>query len=214
MSNNSVAKNPFQFYSRLHLTESTGLRAATLVELLNHLRDVPGSSIYHHTHRMLQQHERLSPEPPNDFAYWIIDALGEHELSEMVASIDIIQFETIRQLRERMIIVIEKYIAENPSAKVKCANPNKQFCFLKSISFVIPLPHVANDLKQFIEVLSNITIDSLYYHFFEARLRLENKNNDFSSWIEHGLGNKILADEIPIHPCGTGLFGPLEFLSE
>jgi len=58
------AKEPFRFYTRLHLSELTGLRAATLQQLLELIRKVPGSSIYHHTHRFLQQHQYLSPEPP------------------------------------------------------------------------------------------------------------------------------------------------------
>ncbi len=61
---------PFQFYTRLQLSELTGLKASTLPELLTHIRAVPTSCIYYHTHRYLQQHQYLSPEPPNDFAYW------------------------------------------------------------------------------------------------------------------------------------------------
>jgi len=63
------AEEPFRFYTRLHLSELTGLRAATLVQFLGLLKTVSGSCIYHHTHRFLQQHQYLSPEPPNDFAY-------------------------------------------------------------------------------------------------------------------------------------------------
>jgi len=44
--------------------------------------------------------------------------------------------------------------------------------------------------------LGNITIDSIYFHVFEARLRLEKGTNDFSSWIENSIGNKALADKI------------------
>ncbi len=71
------AKEPFKFYTRLHLTELTGLRAINLSQLAALIRKVPGSSIYHHTHRFLQQHQYLSPEPPNDFAYWVSEILGE-----------------------------------------------------------------------------------------------------------------------------------------
>ena len=70
------AAEPFRFYTRLHLTELTGLRAAGLVQLVRLLKSVPGGSIYYHTHRFLQQHQYLSPEPPNDFAYWVREILG------------------------------------------------------------------------------------------------------------------------------------------
>ena len=41
---------PFEFCTSLVLQESTGLRAVTLQELAKHLRSVPESSIYFHTH--------------------------------------------------------------------------------------------------------------------------------------------------------------------
>ena len=57
------AKEPFKFYTQLHIPELTGLKAANLQELLDLIKTVPGSVIYHHTHRFLQQHQYLSPEP-------------------------------------------------------------------------------------------------------------------------------------------------------
>jgi hypothetical protein len=62
------AQNPFHFVSRINLTECTQWRANSLEELLRHLRAVPSSVIYYHTHHFLRQHQFLSPEPPNDFA--------------------------------------------------------------------------------------------------------------------------------------------------
>lgn len=190
------AKERFHFYTRLHLSELTGLRASTLNQLLSLLRKVPGSCIYHHTHRFLQQHQYLSPEPPNDFAYWVSQAIGEDELGEKLASIDTIQFSNIRGLREKIIQTIEEYLKNNPLAKIKFARLGEEFHFIKSVSFVFATAYSAGDLKEFAEVLDKITIDSIYYHIFESRLRLERANNDFSNWIEHSLGDKELADEI------------------
>ena len=65
------ASGPFKLCTRLHLSELTGLKASNLNELLELIKTVSGSCIYHHTHRFLQQHQYLSPEPPNDFAYWV-----------------------------------------------------------------------------------------------------------------------------------------------
>ena len=89
------AKQPFVFYTRLHLQQLTGQKARDLRSLLKGIHEVSGSVIYHHTHRFLQQHQFLSPEPPNDFAYWVIEVLGEHKLGEELASIDTIQFSSI-----------------------------------------------------------------------------------------------------------------------
>ncbi len=190
------AIQPFRFYTRLHLSELTGLRAASLAELLERIREVPEACIYHHTHRFLQQHLYLSPEPPNDFAYWVSEALGEDDLGEMLASIDTIQFSNIADLREKIVSTIEDYLQESKSAVGRSARHGEEFYFIKSISFVFPLQHVANDLAEFVGILEAISADSIYFHMFEARLRLKRGTNDFSYWIETSLGDKKLADDI------------------
>jgi len=196
MSELIKAKEPFRFYTRLHLSELTGLRASTLSQLLDLLKEVPESCIHHHTHRFLQQHQYLSPEPPNDFAYWVTEILGESELGERLASIDTIQFANIRSLRNKIIETIEKYLQENPLTKLKFAREGEEFHFMKSVNFILPINYIAYGLEEFVAILRKITIDSIYFHIFEARLRLERGTNDFSNWIETSIGNKELADKI------------------
>lgn len=190
------AVDPFAFYTRLHLSELTGLKASTLAELLFLIKEVPGSCIYHHTHRFLQQHQYLSPEPPNDFAHWVSELLGEDELGEKLASIDTIQFSTIRSLREKIVDTIEKHIEASPASANKTAHKGEEFYFIKSVSFIMPTKYIAYDLNEFMDILSKVSVSSIYFHIFEARLRLEKKSNDFSFWIETSLGDKKLADAI------------------
>lgn len=187
---------PFHFYTRMHLSALTGLKASTLEELLGLVREVPGACIYHHTHRFLQQHQYLSPEPPNDFAYWITEILGEGELGERLASVDTVQFMTIRELREKIASTIAGYLKENPAAEKKFAREGRQFHFIKSMSFVLPTKYTAANLPEFADVLKKVTIDSIYFHVFEARLRLEKGTNDFSRWIETSMGDAGLAKKI------------------
>ena len=144
---------PFVFYSSLHLVELTGIRASTLMELAQHLREVNGSCIYHHTHRFLQQHHFLSPEPPNDFAFWVSDVMREDVLSEQLASIDTVQFSTIRGLREKIVLTIENYLKNRPSAKTKRAGEGEEFHFIKSVSFVLPTNYIAANLEEFADIL-------------------------------------------------------------
>ena len=190
------AKKPFRFYTRLHLSELTGLRATTLGQLLDLIKEVSDSSIYHHTHRFLQQHQYLSPEPPNDFAYWVTELLGEDELGEKLASIDTVQYSTIRSLRDKIAETIEDYLKNNALAKSKFAWEGEEFHFVKSVSFILPTSYVVYNLKEFVDILRKVTIDSIYFHVFEARLRLERSNNDFSNWIGNSIGDKELACEI------------------
>jgi len=196
MSGLIKAIEPFRFYTRLHLSELTGLRASNLSQLLSMTKQVPGACIYHHTHRFLQQHQYLSPEPPNDFAYWVSKVLGEDELGEKLASIDTIQFSTVRKLRDKIIATIEDYLKSNMSAKLKFAGEGEEFHFIKSVSFVLPTNYIAYDLREFADIVKKITIDAIYFHIFESRLRLEKKTNDFSNWIETSIGDKELSDRI------------------
>jgi hypothetical protein len=94
---------PFYFFSELHLVRLLGVKAKNPSELLEHIKQVPPSAIYYHTHRFLQQHHYLSPEPPNDFAYWVTNILGLEALGESLASVDIVRFATIDELRNEFI---------------------------------------------------------------------------------------------------------------
>lgn len=186
-------REPFRFYTRLTLTELTGLKAANLAELAAHLETVPDSSIYHHTHRFLQQHQHLSPEPPNDFAFWAGGILGEEALAERLASIDTVEYGSIAELRREIAAVIAGHLRQRPSAGRRFADPGEEFHFLKSVSFIAPTGQEARDLREFAALIRQITLDSLYFHVFEARLRLGKKTNDFSLWLADSLGLTRLA---------------------
>jgi len=192
------AKKPFKFSIRLHLSEVTGRKATNLEELLKHIKAVSGSCIYHHTHRFLQIHQYLSPEPPNDFAYWTSTVLKEDELAERLASIDVVQSRSIRELREEIVKTIKDYLKNNPQAKRKFATPPYEFYFIKTASFVLPSSYTASTLEEFNEILKKINIGSVYFHIFEARMRLKKRTNDFSFWIEDSLNEKELSRKISL----------------
>jgi len=188
------ASKPFHFYTRLHLKELTGLKARNLTELVNVLKSAPDSVIYYHTHHFLEEHQFLTPEPANDFALWVDDSLDEHVLAEKLANIDTFAYSSLEALKSMIVSVIKKYMADNPASRL--VKGENDFHFLKSNSVVVPTPYFASDLREFVEVLRKITIDSLYYHIFESRLRLQKRSNDFSVWIRDSFGEHDLADKI------------------
>jgi Family of unknown function (DUF5752) len=182
--------NPFHFYTELHLIELTGIKAKNLVELLAGIKKVPSASIYHHTHRFLHQHHSFSPEPPNDFAFWITNILNQKGLGEELAVVNIIQYVNLEDLRNEFIRILEKSIKK--MAEIIDCPEGSEFHFMLCKSFVLPTSHTANDLKEFNENLKKISIHSLYFHFFEARMRLKRDENDFSAWLK-SLGYDELA---------------------
>ncbi|MBP8626155.1 MAG: mechanosensitive ion channel family protein [Syntrophorhabdales bacterium] len=192
------ATQPFRFSARLHLKELTGLKAINIQELVTILKKVDNSVIYYHTHNFIEEFQYLTPQPPNDFALWVNDALGDQVLGEKLANIDTFEFSTIGALRERIVEVIEEEIAKRQEHGIKDAPPGREFHFIKSLSAVIPTSYVAHDLREFIDILRVVSLGTLYYHILEARLRLHKGVNDFSIWIDDCLGEKALADEIAI----------------
>lgn len=194
MSEHRGTRQPFRFLSSLSLTLLTNLRARDLAELAHHLRSVSGSVIYHHTHSFVAQHQYLSPEPPNDFAYWISEILQEERLGEQVAAIDPMQFPTIRALRESILAAIEAYLES--SRQLRVAPEGQEFHFCESVSFVVPTGHVARDLPEFLSCMEQIGFGSLAFHFFDARLHLERGHDDFSEWLASTLGERELARAI------------------
>ena len=185
---------PFRFLSTLDLTLLTNRRARDLAELLEHLRAVSNAVVYYHTHHFLAQHQYLSPEPPNDFAYWAVNVLQEDRLGEQLAAIDPVQFTSLRNLRERIIEVIERFLDERRA--LRTAPEGEEFHFREAVTFVVETPHLAHDLSSFADEMEKIGFGSLAYHFFAARLRLESGHNDFSEWLECQLGEHELARAI------------------
>lgn len=186
---------PFYFYTRVHLPELTGLKARNITELVHHLKTVPGSVIYHHTHHFLEQHQYLSPEPPNDFAYWVSSALNDPKLAEKLSSINTCDFSTIRALREKIIETIERHLKGSKTA-LKEVDEGREFYFIKSISFIFPTKQTASTLEEFAAILEQVSINTIYFHMFEAKLRLEKETNDFSLWLETELKEKELVRKI------------------
>ncbi len=195
---------PFEFKSRLILTELLGRRASTLAELTEGIRAVPLSSIYHHTQRFLQQHHFLSPEPPNDFAYWATNMLNDEIAGERLASIDVTQFVKLSDLRRQFLHLLEEYQSEmgkprsrdegESGSTARCPE-GEEFHFMGSHIFVIPTGRIAWNVDSFVEILKSVSIHSIYFHMFEAKLRLEKGDNDFSIWLRSA-GRPAEADEI------------------
>lgn len=189
-----VAKEPFQFSTRLHLKELTGLNVRNLSQLLTRLKEVPDAVVYYHTHNFVEEYQFLTPQPTNDFALWVQDALGYDILAERLASIDTFEFPTIEALRQMISGVIQDFLAQTPNERE--APPGNEFHFIKSISVILPTPYIAHNLRDFVGILRRISMDSLYFHIFEAKLRLHRGLNDFSLWLEDCLGEKELAEQI------------------
>ena len=174
---------PFIFDTELRLVVLTGLKARGLPELQHILKRVPGSSVFFHTHQAYLAHHFQKPFYYNDFAVWVSQALREEVLAEKLAAIDLLAFTTIRELRDMILKTLDNHINSSSWKPYEC-RADEAFHFCQSKSFVLPTGIVANNVSEFFDKLQLISNASLYFHFFEARLRLGRRTNDFSRWLK------------------------------
>jgi len=188
------AKNPFNFYTSSQLVEITGKKAATLEELVSIIKEIDLSSIFYHFHSAFREHNYTAGAYSNDFSHWVLNELGETSLSEKLANINIKEFTDLDSLRRRIVEIIDEYIKQDDIKRV--SRPLKEFYFCKSISVVQRTKYSAWDMEEFCSSLKKVGMRSLFFHFFEARLRLGKKTNDFSDWIMFNFNNETLAKKI------------------
>jgi hypothetical protein len=188
------ARAPFYFNSAAHLLRIGRERATNLNELLAGLRACPNDSIFQHTFQTLQEHHFLREGFTNDFAHWAFAACNEVGLAERLAAIDVREYTSISDLRNRLVAIVEDYLKRNPRARDRAAR--EPFYFCASDTVVIPTPFVARNLVEFIESLKKVSIHSIHHHFIEARLRIKLTSNDFSVWLEEEMDLGPLADRL------------------
>jgi hypothetical protein len=190
-----TAENPFWFRECFLIPMPIGRRAINLRELLQSVREVDDSVLYYH---LLQSRLNLSQpevEYPNDFAIWAAKALQDARLAEKLSSFDPFEYEDLSQVRQAMVDIMEEYLWDLPN--VPWARPGLDFYFCEASTVVMRSEISAVNLLEFCEALQKVGLDSLYYHFFEARWRLEVQEiDDFSFWIDTNLDMPNLVEAI------------------
>ena len=199
-----AVKDPFVFYSEASLVQCTPFMADSLPSLLECLHRVSGSSIFYHFYYSLLQRHFLKTEFQNDFALWADQTLLEPVLAERLATVDPLDFPSVRASRNRLIEYVRAFVGE--SQTYIRVPPGKEFRFQELKSFSYPSGLRAKSLEEFGRVVRRISVESVFYHMVEARLRLEDGTNDFSIWIEGCCGDPELARQLEaLNPYRYGL---------
>ena len=160
---------PFYFNTSGHLLRITTQKANTLAEFLAALRVCPDDSIFQHTFRTLEEHF-IREGYSNDFAHWALAACNEPGLAEQLAGVDVREFTSLGELRERFIQIVEKHLQLNPSDGPRTAEETFYFCAADIA--VMPTNFVAETMQDFAKGLREVSVHSIHHHFIEARLRL------------------------------------------
>lgn len=185
------AARPFDFKQCISIYKSTGKRASTLEELRALLADVSDASISYHTYQYFLSGHIL--EHTNDFAAWVSISLGEKALSEHLSNIDPYSFADFGAFRQELINAIDSHLEAFPEHRN--ALHGEEFYFGESITLVFPARVRVRNLAEFLIAIKYIDRSSVYYHFYEARTRLEGGVDDFSQWFE-AIDQTALAERI------------------
>ncbi len=179
---NEPAASPFRFMECLVMPMPTGKTAANLRELTQTLRDAEESVLRYHLwqSRLAIVHQVV--EYPNDFAAWAATALQDSTLAEKLSSIDPFIYGDMDQMREALVDLLEEYMWDLPYMRM--VSPGFEFYFCEESTVVLPSQIVARTLAEFGPALEKAGLDSIHYHFLDARWRLRSsKGDDFSNWI-------------------------------
>ena len=191
---NKEAKESFRFYTSSILVEITGKKAHHLKEFVNILKEIDESSIFFHVHHALRDYSFAAGQYSNDFARWVAEDVEEKSLAERLASINVRDFTDLNSLRNKLVEIIEEHLAG--TIEIRKAPPGREFYFLRSTEMISATPYEVTTLEEFTRALDRVGMRSIYFHFFDARLRLGRKTNDFSNWIQYSLGEEGKAQKI------------------
>jgi len=185
----------FEFKQCVSIVKSTGKHAKNLRELRKMIATVGDESIFHHTHQYFLKGHML--DYTNDFSQWAGENLEERALAERLTSIDPYTLKTITAVRKELIREIDAFLKTFPEPRD--VTSGNEFYFNETVSLVFPVGVTTRNLSEFLVALEHIDTGSIYYHFYDSRVRLgEGIVDDFSRWIEHTLGRKNLADRIRV----------------
>jgi len=179
--NDYATVSPFSVKDCALIAIATGRRAHNLRELTERLREVEANSIFYHFWGGLLRPRFDNPEYHNDFAIWVAESLHNKALAEKLAAIDPSVFENIEDLRNEVIETLEEALddAEYPS----WAKKDSLFDFIRCRLVIFDTRRMVPVPENFLLLLPNLSLGSIFFHFIDGRRRNKNSMDDFRNWI-------------------------------
>jgi hypothetical protein len=186
-------REPFEFKQCVSVVKSTGKKAKNLRQMRKLISQAGNECIFHHVHQYFLKGHIL--EYTNDFAEWAGESLEERALAERLACIDPYSLKSVKEVKKELLREINAFLKDFPEPhEVVIGN---EFYFNETVNLVFPVGVKTKNLAEFLVAIEHIDAGSIYYHFYDSRVRLgEGVVDDFSRWIEHSLFRKNLADRI------------------
>src|SRR5512139_163458 len=189
-----IARHPFFFTGCWELREMVGRSARDEQQLLEAIEEIPLDSLSYHTQSFFLRHKYIAGPYPNDFATWAAIQVRDRVLGEKLGILDPYDFENLEALRIEIVNIIDEHLSQLQIVpRVVYGEP---FHFMQSRIIEVPTGLEARSLKEFREILAGVDASAVYYHNFEAILRLGRRMGDFALWIEEQLDLPELAKKI------------------
>jgi hypothetical protein len=184
----------FSFVGCIELQEMLGRRARNEQELLEHLEEVPSDSVYFHTYSYFLRHSLLKGPYPNDFATWVAEEVGDNVLGERLGVLSPFAFDSVEALRGEIISIMDDHLkALQVVPRVVHGEP---FEFMSSRIIEIPTGTEVETFEDFVAALHDVDVSVIYFHVYEAELRLGKGKSDFAIWLETSVGQGALAERL------------------
>lgn len=177
-----AVSNPFFVRDCAFAAIATGEKAQTLAEFRDRLKIIPVDSIYHHFWQQSVETTLVQGSFYNDFSHWAHYHLHDDILAERLALIDPSQYYDLEKLRSDILDVLENRLDEQEG--ISWCLPANSFHFVRSKIVVFNTHYKMEHPRELVKTLPEVTRSSIFYHFIDARRRLEGGIDDFSQWLQ------------------------------
>lgn len=173
----------FQVKDCALITRMAGISSVmNLRELRERLAVCPLESLYHHFCETQIRPSFDDPEFRNDFAVWASRFLGDRALAERFGILNPYAFNSLDELRERLVEIVDERAAELPHEIWHPAS--EDFRFMRAATVIFDTGLELRSLAELQQALPAMSQSSVYYHFVEARRRTAGGQDDFSFWLQ------------------------------
>ncbi|MDO9513243.1 MAG: DUF5752 family protein [Elusimicrobiota bacterium] len=186
--------NAFVFYSCANIPRYTGVKAATMDEFYDGIKNSGMETIFYHIYYSLYKRHVSQIDYMNDFAEWLWKTAGAQDIAERISVFDPAKIKSLSRTKTLILKILEKHKSEvRDFARVA---RGKEFYFMGLLTFVAKSGIVAENEKEFFEGVKQSSVESVFYHLVGSRLRLKKVSNDFSEWLSVSCGRDDLAERI------------------
>lgn len=158
-----------------------GRRATTHREFRNVLAGVDPESIYHHFWGGLLQARFEEREYNNDFAVWMHEEMHDQVLAERMALLDPTDYPDMDAMRLDLVDLVDERLEE--AEYLNWLRATRPFEFMRAKIVVFDTARRFNDPRELAEDFGSLTLSSIFYHFIDARRRLDDGIDDFRAWL-------------------------------